>query len=60
MKQHLGLPVKLHLEVDNKNLFYTGIITEITDEHISFKDKFGKPYTFRISSVIEISPKEKE
>jgi len=57
MKQYLNKTVKLEIEIKGKKpLFYTATITAITETHISFIDRYNKPYTYRIKDIVEITP----
>ena len=42
----IGKKYKMRLELNGKELVYTGIITEIDDIFITFKDKFGSIITY--------------
>jgi len=54
MREFLNKKVLIHFFVDGNNKYFTGIITEITDTHISFIDKFNDPYTYRVADIVEI------
>lgn len=60
MEQYLGKTCKIRILSRARELFYTGKITEVTELHISFIDKFGESYTFLKSEVCEISTRTKE
>ncbi len=55
MKEYEGKKVKLTVEREGKELFYCANVLKVTDTHISFLDKFGIRYTFRISDVVQIN-----
>ena len=42
----------IRLEVNGKNLIYTGVIISVDDTFISFKDKFGGTYTYNKKQFI--------
>lgn len=46
--------VKIQVRRNNNDLFYTGIIDEITQTHITFTDKFNKQYMYRVEDVIQV------
>ena len=54
MKQFLNKRVKLGVKLSGVRLSYTGTITEVSETHISFTDKFGTNMMFNISCVIDI------
>jgi len=54
MKQYIGKTCKLHIVVNGKDLFYTAKVKDVSDTHISFIDKFGEDYTFRMTDIVEI------
>lgn len=54
MKEYINKKCKLHILINHKDLFYTAIITNVTENHLSFTDKFNENYTFRLQDVIEI------
>lgn len=47
---------KVHIKIQNtgKILFFTAKVTNVTEEHISFVDKFNELRTFRISDIVEV------
>jgi len=55
MKEHIGETVKLHIERNGADLFYTAKVMDVTDTHISFKDKYNINYCFRRQDVVEIN-----
>lgn len=55
MKQYIGQDCRIHLQRGGKDLHFTAHVTDVTDSHITFIDKFGEIFTFRISEVIEVS-----
>lgn len=54
MQQMIGKRVKMHFKVDKKDLFYSGVIQDITDTHIFFKDKYDELLAFRICDLVEL------
>jgi hypothetical protein len=55
MKYVLGKRCKIVIEVDGKRLFYTVTkVLDISKNHISFIDKFGKSYTYSLDLLKEI------
>ena len=55
MKEHIGEIVKLHIDRNGSDLFYTAKILPGTDTHISFIDKYKIPYTYRLQDVVSIN-----
>lgn len=55
MQEYIGERVKLHIDRDGHDLFYSAKILNITDTHISFLDKFNKKYCYRLTDVVEIN-----
>lgn len=54
MKHLIGKSCKLTLEVNNKILYYTvKQVTDVTETHISFIDKFDDVWSFRIKDIVE-------
>lgn len=54
MKQYIGKHIKILLNRNDNELFFTAFVTNVTDTHISFIDKFKKEYSFRIEDINEI------
>ncbi len=54
MKQYIGKQCKLHVQINEKDLFYTAKIIDVTETHISFIDKFDEKYSFRLTDIVEI------
>ena len=55
MKEHIGTRCRIVIEQEDKDvLYFSGKVTEVTQYHISFIDKFDIPYTFRIADVQQI------
>ena len=54
MRQYLNKKVRLSVEIDGKTLHYTCEITDVSDTHITFIDKFGNVMSKRIADIIEI------
>jgi hypothetical protein len=51
----LGKKCKIVIVVDGKKLFYTvKKVIDISKNHISFVDKFGKTYTYSLEYLKEI------
>lgn len=59
MKEFLNKKVYLEIMANNEKLFFNGIVNSITDQHISFTDKFGANFMFRLSNVIQIKEKKR-
>lgn len=55
MNEYIGDTVKLHIDRKGIDLFYTAKILQITDTHISFKDKYDVKYCYRISDIVSIN-----
>ena len=56
MREYIKKRVKLSVRIsDSKELHYTAIITDVTDTHISFTDKYGYSFTYLISNIIYIN-----
>ncbi len=58
MKEYLGKSCKLHISPKKDiNLYYTvKEVTAISENHITFIDKYNKVYTFRLKDVMEANP----
>lgn len=56
MENYLGKRVKLIMKVNGEELFYTALITKVTDKHITFEDRYGDSYTYKIKYIEEIAP----
>jgi len=54
MKEFLNKKVLIHFFVDGIDKYFTATISSITDTHITFTDKFGDPYTYRVADIVEI------
>ncbi len=55
MKNYIGKPCKLHININDADLFFSAKeVLNVTEEHITFRDKFNKVYTFQCKNVIEI------
>ena len=50
----IGNSYKIILSINNNTLTYTCTITDFDDNFISFKDKFGKEYTYNKNLIIQI------
>ena len=56
MKHLLGKSAVLEFDYHGKVLYFKAIcIKSITASHISFTDKFGKDYSFRLADLIEVN-----
>jgi len=56
MQQYLNHPCRLHILFEGKNLFYHAKkVTEVTENHITFIDRFNNTYTFRLADIKEAS-----
>ena len=55
MQEWLNKKVVIEINANSKRLVYIATITNVTDTHITFTDKFNKEYTFRIVDVVQIS-----
>lgn len=60
MRQYLNKRCKIRvLNEEGKRLHFTADpVTNVTDTHISFTDKFGKPRSYLIKDVVEIYEEE--
>lgn len=56
MKEYIGKTVKLHLIKNGAHLFYTAMVTSVTDTHITFIDRDEKMFSFKVEDIEEISP----
>lgn len=54
MKDFEGKKCTLIILRDRVKLYFTATVLAVSGRHITFLDKFGKHYTFRLSEVIEI------
>jgi hypothetical protein len=55
MKEFTGKECNILISINNSNLFYKAVIYEITDTHITFKDKFGRFYSYSLDLLCSIS-----
>lgn len=56
MKQLIGKSCLLEIQYHDQRLYYRAIrILDVSDTHITFLDKFGKQYSFRLIDVVEIN-----
>jgi hypothetical protein len=55
MKEWINKKVIIVVERNSVELTYTAIVTEVTDMHISFTDKFNNQFTYKISDVSSIN-----
>lgn len=56
MQQYVGKKCKVKILRDNNCLHYTADpVTDVTQTHISFIDKFGEQMTFRIIDIVELN-----
>ena len=60
MKRYIGKKVKLHFLVHNTDFYYSAIILDVTQEHITFKDKYGEIYTYRLKDLVTIKGDDKD
>lgn len=57
MKEWIGKSAKIIIIKDKIKLYFSAkMILDITQEHITFIDKYNFPYTFHKSLVEEIQP----
>ena len=54
MKEWLNKKVLLIVRPSDNDLTYTCTITNFSETHFSFTDKFNKEYTYRIQDIIQI------
>ena len=54
MKEHIDKRCRIHIKKGDKDLYFSGKVTAVTEYHITFIDKFDIPYTFKIVEVEEI------
>lgn len=56
MKEHIGKNCRLHLRFNNQDLFFTALpVLSVSDSHITFKDRDGRLFTFKLCFIAEIS-----
>ena len=56
MKEFIGKSAKILININGSYLFYNSPkVTDITEDHISFIDKFGRLYTHSIKNIVEIN-----
>lgn len=58
MKQIIGQKFNVRVKIENKILFYTAVITGISNTHIFFIDKYGKQFMFLLTDIVELSDPE--
>ena len=54
MKEMIGKTASLVISRGGKDLFFTGVISSVSNTHITFKDKFNKVLSFNIENVVEV------
>lgn len=57
MKEYIGKICHIHVKTPKNDLFYTAKILSTNNSHISFIDKFGQMFCFKIDCILEISCK---
>jgi len=57
MKEHLNHKCRIEIEVKT-SLFYSGIITSVDQNTITFIDKFNNTYTYNRDQIKEINESE--
>jgi hypothetical protein len=55
MKEFISKKCKISIIANKKQLFFIATVQSVTDNHITFLDKYNKLYTFRIKDVFEIN-----
>ena len=60
MKLIIGRKYIIVFEINSKFLTYTAIITDIDENYISFKDKYGKKFQYKKSTFISSEEVENE
>ena len=59
MKHLIGKSCTIEISYHGKPLYFkAGVVKSVTPTHISFLDKFGKDFVFRLSDVVEINQVE--
>jgi hypothetical protein len=59
MKHLVGKSCVLEIDYHDKSLFFKAIcVKSVTKTHISFIDKFGKEYSFRLVDIVEVNQVE--
>ena len=53
MKDLIGEKAKLHIVKNGQDLFYTAVVVDVTDQHITFVDKYNNKYVFLLEYVKE-------
>ena len=54
MKEYINKKVLIAIITNSIELAYTATILNVTDTHISFIDKFGEHFTYRVADVKNI------
>lgn len=55
MEQYIGKECKIMISIkEGIHLIYIARVKSITNNHLSFLDKFNKEYTFKIDHIMEI------
>ena len=55
MKEYIGKNCKIHVNINDNDLFYTAHILDVSDNHISFSDKFNQNFVVRISNIVQMT-----
>lgn len=56
MDEFVGERCKIEVLLYGKRLHYEALVKSVSDSMITFEDKFGDKYAFRVRDVQEISP----
>ena len=59
MKRYKDKKVKLIVKVQGQLLNYTAKVLEVSEQHITFYDKFGKVYSYLLKDIVEIQTLER-
>lgn len=54
MREFIGKHCKLQIKVNERFLYYTADIKDVTNTHIYFIDKFGDSCSYKIDCVVQI------
>jgi len=60
LEEYKGKRCFIQLERNGKQFYYTADVLEVTNTHISFKDKYGDLYSYQIRDIIKMNELKEE
>lgn len=59
MEDLIGRKCKIHIRINNSDLFYTGTILSINSHSVTFCDRHDDIYLYNMANVVEINDEHK-